>query len=349
MEELLLNQPSPKEKRKSPPQPVVAAPPERRVPFPLRDLGFFVLRRLASLLLVVIVIVFICHLCLNFGQLNSPTFFVRAVVVPEVPPTFWEVLGQSLTDTGHYLGQLLRGSLGNQVGVPAIPVGETLRRVYGRSMLLLGLALLLGAALGILSGIYSARRRHRLVAALASTVANLGTTTPSFFLAVFLQATVLALGWHFLPVGGMGNSPREAVRSLVLPVIVLAVRPFAYMTQVTHTALAEAFDSDYARTARAKGLAWRTVLRRHAVPNVLIPILSMLGNTLRFSLSSLPVVEVLFGRDGLGRMLVLALQRCDPPLTTGLVLAMAVTFLTISLVLDILYRFLDPRLREVPL
>jgi len=349
MEELQPSQPPARKRPRPSPRAAAAALPQRRPPFPLRGLGLFLLRRLATILIIVVVIVFTCHLCLALAARSSPEYFSIAPPATGTTPSVWSTLGAPLAETGHYLWQLLQGSLGNQVGSLAIPVWETLRRVYARSMVLLGTSILLGGGLGFGTGVFSARRRHNTLGTVTAAIANLGTATPSFFLAIFLQAAVLFLGWRFLPLGGMGRSPGEALRSIILPVVVLAVRPFAYMAQVTHAAVAEALDADYARTAQAKGLAWPSILSGHVLRNALVPILTTGSNTLRFSLSSLPVVEVLFGRDGLGRTLVLALQRRDAALTTGLVLSMAVTFFTISVLLEITYRLLDPRLREAAL
>jgi len=126
---------------------------------------------------------------------------------------------------------------------------------------------------------------------------------------------------------------------------VLAMRPLAQLSRITFNALSEAAHQDYVRTARAKGLPGRQVWIDHILPNAAVPILTALGVSLRFSLGSLPVVEFFFGWPGLGAALLNAIGARQTPLVITLALALGLTFMLVNLLLDIAYRWIDPRLR----
>jgi peptide/nickel transport system permease protein len=148
-------------------------------------------------------------------------------------------------------------------------------------------------------------------------------------------------GVPVLPATGFGWDAH-----LVMPALVLAARPLAQIAQVTYVSLSEVLGEDYIRTARAKGLHWRVVRNRHALRNALIPILTTLGTSLRFSLASLPVVEYFFVWPGVGLMLWEAIQSGESTLVTDLIVSLGFLFLLINLALEIIYPILDPRLRN---
>ncbi len=133
---------------------------------------------------------------------------------------------------------------------------------------------------------------------------------------------------------------------LIMPALVLAARPLAQIAQITYVSMSEVLREDYIRTARAKGLPWRVVRNRHAMRNVLIPILTTLGTSLRFSLASLPVVEYFFAWPGVGLMLLEAIELGMTPLVTDLIVSLGLLFLLINLALELIYPLLDPRLRN---
>ena len=135
-------------------------------------------------------------------------------------------------------------------------------------------------------------------------------------------------------------------RHMLFPSLVLAARPLAYITRVAFITLSTVLREDYIRTAWAKGLSLRQVLNGHALRNAAVPVLTAAGISLRFSLGSLPVVEYFFGWPGLGNRLLEAIRAGQTNVVVTLALALGLTFLGINLLLDIAYRFIDPRLRE---
>ncbi|MGD8969561.1 MAG: ABC transporter permease subunit, partial [Anaerolineae bacterium] len=225
------------------------------------------------------------------------------------------------------------------------PASELVRTTFGRSagllLVSLGAAALLGVPLGI--GVALARRKGG--ASLVLLLSIVGVSTPSFLLAMLFW--VINFGVHrrfditVLPPTGFGWDGH-----LVMPALVLAARPLAQIAQVTYVSMSQVLEEDYIRTAWAKGLHWRTVRNRHALRNVLIPILTTLGTSLRFSLASLPVVESFFLWPGVGLTLLEAIGLGMAPLVTDLIVSLGLLFLLINLVIEFGYPLLDPRLRN---
>ncbi|RME62295.1 MAG: ABC transporter permease subunit, partial [Caldilineae bacterium] len=174
-----------------------------------------------------------------------------------------------------------------------------------------------------------------------------GVSLPSFFLALILQLGLLkwsqTTGVRLLPVGGFGWDAH-----IVLPAVVLAARPLAQIFRITYLTVADALRQDYVRTAQGKGLRHYRIMGRHVLRNATIPVLTTVGLSLRFSLSSLPVVEFFFGWPGVGFTLLKAIARRDDNLTIILVLCLGVLFILVNLLLDLSYRLIDPRLRDGP-
>ena len=214
---------------------------------------------------------------------------------------------------------------------------------HSASALLLSLGV--AAVLGVPLGITVALARRKGGASLVFLLSILGVSTPSFLLAMLLWVVNIQVHRRFgvsvLPATGFGWDAH-----LVMPALVLAARPLAQIAQVTYVSLSEVLGEDYIRTARAKGLHWRVVRNRHALRNALIPILTTLGTSLRFSLASLPVVEYFFVWPGVGLMLWEAIQSGESALVTDLIVSLGFLFLLINLALEIIYPILDPRLRN---
>lgn len=257
--------------------------------------------------------------------------------------------GQATVRTWTYAGRLARGDwgltiAGSDTALPR-PVPEVVRERLPRSLGLLGLSLLLAALLGTALGIMAARSRHGTLIVLLPTLA--GVSVPSFFAAFLLQwlATTYTrqVGRSILPVGGFGWD-----RHLILPALVLAAHPLAQITRLAFVSIRSILAEDYVRTAHSKGLHPRRIMRLHVLRNAAIPILTTIGVSLRFALSSLPVVELYFGWPGAGFTLLKGIAQRDDNLTVALVLCLGVLFILVNLALELSYRLIDPRLRTEP-
>ncbi len=293
----------------------------------------FVAQRLAFGSLVLLAIIFLSYLGLNMAQDTA----------------FYPALGQSATDTVEYLGRLVRGELGRStagsVTQAAVTVADVLPITLARSLGLLGVSLVFAALVGVALGVWAAVRRRSGWSLVSILISIVGISIPSFFAALLLQLAVIRLtrllGHRVLPVGGFGWD-----RHIILPAMVLAARPIAQIYRVTFVSLSDVLEQDYVRTARSKGLRELLVLFRHVIRNAAIPVLTTVGLSLRFSLSSLPVVEFFFAWPGVGFTLLKAISQLDDNLTVALVLCLGALFILVNLALEVLYRLIDPRLRE---
>ena len=251
--------------------------------------------------------------------------------------------GQGFLD---YVTRLVHGDLGmTSVGGPTsrrLPVAEVLATTLPRSLGLLGVTLGVSILVGVLLGTLAAVSRRKLGASFLLLCSILGASAPSFFLALLLQILVLkvtrAVGYNILPVGGFGWGGE-----LVLPTLVLAARPISQIARITFIKIREILEQDYVRTARGKGLGFGRIMSRHVARNAAIPVLTTAAVSLRFALGSLPIVEVYFGWAGAGFTLLRAISSQDDNLTVALLLALALVFLVVQVLLELSCSLADPR------
>lgn len=292
-----------------------------------------VARRLALALLLLLAIIFLTYLGLDMAD-GTP---------------LGEGVRNAVPETTAYLGRLAQGDLGLTTAgsntLHPLPVTQVIAERLPRSLALLGLALLLSALVGVILGLIAARSSSEGTSLTIFLTSLVGISIPSFFAAFLLQWLVIAVsrrtGEQLLPAGGFGWDAH-----LVLPALVLAGRPLAQITRITFISMRDTLDQDYVRTAHAKGLRRSTVTLIHALKNAAIPILTTIGVSLRFSLSSLPVVELFFGWPGVGFTLLKGIAQQDENLSVALALCFALLFVLVQGVLELSYRLLDPRMRD---
>ena len=249
----------------------------------------------------------------------------------------------------YQIGSYLRAAAQGDLGYSAVR-GQSVRSAIGErlpaSLLLAGTALALAAVLGITLGIAAAARRGRLVDAAASVVSLVGYSLPVFWLGQLLVA-LFAVRLHWLPAGGMrsaeGGGTADVAHHLVLPALTLALLLLALVVRVTRTAMVDALGDDYVRVARAKGAPERAVLVRHALPNALRPVITVLTGYVGLVLTGAVLVETVFVWPGLGRLLYDSVLARDTPMLTGILLFSTVVVFAANLLADVLYRALDPR------
>src|SRR5581483_7112650 len=249
-----------------------------------------------------------------------------------------EVIRRAWEGTQDYFSSLLQGSLGEATSTSILgnrrrSMGEVLLDAYPKSMMLVGLAVIVATALGVLVGTAAAATSSRRVRGALLGITVLAVSTPSFLLAILLillSATMVSrYGIRLWPSFGFGLDDH-----LILPVIVLAARPFAQIASFTYAALDETLTRDYVRTARSKGLAERLILSRHALGNAAVPILGAIAAALSIGLSTLPVVEVFFSWPGMGFALLQAIRRFDAATAGTLLGALAATIAIVRFGLD---------------
>ena len=239
---------------------------------------------------------------------------------------------------GRYLRQLVRGDLGQSFKFQA-PVRRVIFERYPATLELALLALVVCAAIGIPSGVFAAQRRGSAADRAVSFFTLLGLAVPNFALGPLL-ILVFSIVLGLLPVSG-----RDGPLSFVLPAATMGFALAAILTRMVRGAMLEELSSDYVRTARAKGLTTRAVLFRHAFRNALIPIITILGLQFGTLLAGAIVTESIFAWPGLGRLTVQAISARDYPLLQGCILVIAVSYVFVNLLTDVLYAVVDPRVR----
>ena len=246
-----------------------------------------------------------------------------------------------LVQYGNYLAGVLRGDLGPSFVTKDFDVAEQIAIGLPYTLIVGGLAFALAAIVGVIAGILGALYRDRAADWAIGAVILLGLVLPNFLVAPILQLVFgLELGW--LPVGGWGGG---AVSHLVLPVVVLALPHVARISRLMRGALIETLNGPFIRTARAKGLGKGRVLMRHALKPALTPVVSYLGPAAGFLLTGSIVVETIFGLPGIGRYFINAALNRDYGMVLGTVVFYMVLIVLLNLVVDLVYAWLDPRVR----
>jgi peptide/nickel transport system permease protein len=241
---------------------------------------------------------------------------------------------------GRFLGRLAHGDLGVSYAYPGTPVRGMVAEALGPSVLLGGLAVGASVLLGVPLGLIAALRPRSALDRLVRLVTLSGVAVPFFVIAIGL-VLVFSLRFRWLPVSGWGTPAH-----LVLPVVVLALRPLAYVARITRLAMFQVLQEDYVRTARAKGLGPGTVNLRHALRNAAVTIVTTASLTLSLAFTGAFVTETIFGVPGMGRATVTAILQRDYPVIQAVVLLYTGLFLVLNLLTDVGYAILDPRIRH---
>jgi oligopeptide transport system permease protein len=244
-----------------------------------------------------------------------------------------------LAQFAHYLGRAIRGDLGPSFQHEGRTTNDIIRDGFPKSATLGVAGFLIAIAIGLPTGILAALRRHRLPDRALMLLSVLGVSVPSFILASLLQYYVsYRLGWA--PAAGWGESPWQ----VILPALALAGFPVAFISRLTRTSMLNILDSDWLRTASAKGLARSRVILRHALRNAILPVVTYSGPLLASLLTGSFVVENIFAIPGLGSSFVLSIQDRDYTVIMGVTLFYSTLLITFNLAVDTAYTFLDPRL-----
>ena len=305
----------------------------------------FVLRRLLFIATVSFAIVYFCILGLRLSVNSTSARQTLSV---------GRMAGPALEETIDFFQDIAQGDLGYTArGISQrtqVPVLEMLTETYAVSAQLLLVSIALATAAGIAAGGMAAARRHSPLSLSTLTLTVIGVSIPSFFLALLLRVAAIAFyqrtGVRLVSVFGPSLSQtRSLLPQWTLPALVLAARPLAHITRVTFVSMSETLGRDFIRTAHAKGLRPSVVFWRHALRNVGISVLTAIAVSLRFALGSLPVVEIFFEWPGVGYVMLNAIYRREARAVAALGLSLGITFLLLSLLLDLMYRWVDPRLR----
>jgi peptide/nickel transport system permease protein len=239
---------------------------------------------------------------------------------------------------GLFMRDLAGGDLGRSPRTHA-PVSEEIGARLGNSVILMFTSLLLATVIGVATGVISAVKPYSLFDSLAMLISLIGVSMPVFWLGLmFILLFSVKLG--LLPAAGTGTWLH-----LVLPTVCLATVPLAMISRMTRSCVLEVMGQDYIRTARAKGLPERVVIAVHALKNAFIPIVTVVGLQMGNLLGGAVLTENVFAWPGLGRLMVDSILARDYPVVQGTVLFIAVCFVFINILIDVLYVYLDARVR----
>ena len=237
-----------------------------------------------------------------------------------------------------FMGDALQGDLGRSMQTN-VAVATGIRQQLPSTIQLTLAGMSVALAIGLLAGTIAAARQHSALDYGTMAAALGGVSVPSFWLGLMLML-IFAVQLRWLPTSGQGT-----LRHLILPAITLGLGPGAVIARMVRSCLLEVLGADYIRTARAKGLAGRAVMVRHALRNALIPVVTVVGLQVGSLLSGAFVVETVFARQGLGFFTVNAILKRDYPVVQGMILFTSLIYVSANLIVDIICAFLDPRIR----
>jgi len=244
-----------------------------------------------------------------------------------------------ITQFTQYLGQIAQGDFGQSIHTQE-PIIELLKTRYPATVKLAVVALVIGLLIGVPLGIYAALHAGHWQDVLVTIISVRFSAMPVFWLGPILMLLFAVwLGW--LPVSGMENP-----LSIILPAVTLGFGLSAILTRMTRTSLLEVLNDDFIRTARAKGLSEMKVIFTHALRAALLPIVTIVSLQMGSLLAGTVITETIFSWDGIGRLLVESIEKRDYPVTQACVLAIALSYVVINLLTDVVYRIVDPRMRQ---
>ena len=242
-----------------------------------------------------------------------------------------------------YMTNLLKGDMGKSITTRSAVSYEIAQRLPD-TVILTVTSIMLVLVIALPAGIVSALKRGTWIDTTAMTIALIGVSIPAFWFGIMLML-IFGLHLDWLPTVGQGKTPIAFAKSLVLPSVTLSLILLGLVTRMVRSSMLEVLSLDYVRTAHAKGLGDRPVNFRHALPNALIPILTVVSGQFASLLGGSVVIEKVFGWPGIGRLALDAVFRRDHLVVTGTVLVFAIMVISVNLFTDILYSYIDPRIR----
>jgi len=311
----------------------------------------YLIRRILIAIPVLLGITFITFALVSFapGDPISSMLMGGEQLNPELADSLREFYGLDqpwYVQYGRYLANLVRGNLGISIASRA-SIAKSIAQFLPNTMLLACSSMLVALLIAIPVGIISATRRNTLADYAALFGAMFGVSMPSFWLGLMLML-LFGLQWRILPIYGMGDLKDglwDVVSHLILPSLTLGAAMAALLVRLTRASLLQALSQDFIRTARAKGLRESVVLYRHALRNSLLPVITAAGLQFGRLLGGAFIVESIFSWPGMGKYTLYAISVRDYPVIQATTLVFAVCFVVVTLLVDVTYALIDPRIR----
>lgn len=301
----------------------------------------FVIRRILQIIPVLLVVAILVFSMLHLIPGDPARLVVGIEASKETIEIAREKLG--LNDPLYiqffsFLKDILQGDLGTSIQT-GTPVTEELAKRFPITMTIAFGATLFATVFGILGGILAATRQNRFTDNFIMTTSLIAVSVPSYFLGLlFLKVFSLDLGWF--PVFGI-DTPKH----YILPIVTLGAQSIGLIARMTRSSMLDVIRQDYIRTAKAKGLPKRVIVYLHALKNALIPVITIVGLRFGTLLAGTILTEVVFSIPGVGRYMVDAILTRDYPIVQGSILVVASSFVIINILVDIVYKIVDPRIK----
>ena len=302
----------------------------------------YIIRRLLALIPVILVLTFIVFTILYMTPGDATTIILGSDYTPELGAKLKVQLGLDrplIVQYFHYIWNLMHGDFGMSY-VMHTPVLDQLRVRLANTAWIVAGAMLLCVSLGIPIGIRSATKPRSLFSQGTMIFGLMGVSMPIFWLGLLL-ILFFSVKLDWLPSSGMD----QGLKSLILPSITLGFNYMANIMRTTRSSMMESIRQDFIRTARAKGVSEHDVIYDHALGNALMPTITIIGMDVGTLLGGVVLTETVFSIPGTGRMLVEAINQRDTPCVLGTLVVMAITVAVSNLIVDLIYAYIDPRIR----
>lgn len=304
-------------------------------------MGKYIFKRILALIPIILAVTFIVFFIISLSPGNTAAMIIGDGATQESIDKLNETMGFNdpiVVQYGRYIKDLLKGDMGNSYKT-GVPVSREIGSRFPNTLKLTMLSIVISIAIAVPIGVISATKQYSIFDNVGMIVALIGISMPSFWLGLNLIIVfALKLGW--LPSGGA-----DSFKSIILPAITLGAAAAASITRTTRSSMLEILPEDYIRTAKAKGVGKRPVIIRHALKNALIPTITIIGIEFGNLLGGAILTETVFSWPGIGRLMVDSINRKDIPMVLGCIIVFSVGFSIVNLIIDILYAYIDPRIK----
>jgi ABC-type dipeptide/oligopeptide/nickel transport system permease component len=304
---------------------------------------YYIIKRILQIIPVIIGITILLFVLMYVIPEDPAQLILEKGATPQALQNLREKMGTDkpvYVQYWRYVKQLSKGDLGTSYRYRR-PVNTILAEHYPNSIKLAVAAIIIETIIGLIAGIISAVRKYSFLDVLVTISTTILVCIPVYWLGMLLQIGLgLKLGW--LPMSGMGDG---SIKYYILPAITLAAVSTAFVARITRSTMLDVMSNDYIRTAYAKGLSNNSVIYKHALKNALIPVVTYIGIDLGSLMGGAILTETIFAWPGVGRTIYLAILQRDAPIVIGGTIILVLIFVFINLIVDIIYAFLDPRIR----
>lgn len=301
----------------------------------------YIIKRLLMLIPILIAVTFLVFFIISLTPGDIASMIIGDGATQETIQELKQEMGLDdpvIIQYGRYVKNLVTGDMGYSYATGK-PVSSEIASRFPNTFKLTLVSIIISILIGIPIGIISATRQNSVFDNVAMIFALMGVSMPGFWFGLML-IIMFSLKLRWFPSGGS-----DSFKSIVLPAITLGLQATAYIARTTRSSMLEVVSQDYIRTAKAKGVSKRVVIFKHALKNALIPTITIIGLTFGNLLGGAILTETVFSWPGIGRLMVGSITKKDIPMVLGCIIVFAVSFSAVNLVVDILYAYIDPRIK----